>query len=114
MGGLVFRRIEAEDTVREERNKKGGIEVSEEFKITAIVTGLKGECAKGHKAGDKIELSAHDSGGLCGFFYHDIFPVLMMLQFGGSLPWMEGDVIKTECPDRGNILEIELRREKKS
>jgi len=25
---------------------------------------------------------------------------------------MEGDVIKMECPDRGNLLEIELRREK--
>ena len=78
-------------------------------KISAVVTGLKGKCVKGHKVGDKIDLSAHDSGGLCGVFYHDIFPTLWLLQYGGTLPWMEGDTYKMECPDRGNLLEIELR-----
>ena len=86
--------------------------MTQEYKITAVVTGLKGECTKGHKVGDKIELSTHDSGGLCGFFYHDIYPAVTMLQYGGSFPWMEGDVVKMECPDRGNVLEVELRREK--
>lgn len=65
--------------------------MTEEFKITAIVTGLRGECAKGHKVGDKMELSTQDSGGLCGFFYHDIYPALTMLQYRGSFPWMERD-----------------------
>lgn len=82
------------------------------YKISAVVTGLKGKCYKGHNVGDKIYLSVHDSGGLCGFFYHDIFPAITLLQYGGTFPWMEGDTIKMECPDRGNLLEIELRREK--
>jgi len=86
--------------------------MTEEFKITAIVTGLKGGCPKGHKVGDKMELSTHDSGGLCGFLYHDIYPVITLLQYGGSLPWMEGDVVKMEYPDRSNILQIELHRER--
>ena len=83
-----------------------------EYKIIGTITGVKGECSKGHKVGDKFELSAHDANGLCGFFYHDIYPTITMLQYGGSFPWMEGDVTKMECPDRGNIVEIELRREK--
>ena len=83
-----------------------------EFRITATVTGLKGKCAKGHKVGEEIELSTYDSGGLCGFLYHDIYPAITMLQYGGSFPWMEGDTVKMECPDRTNILQIELRRGK--
>ena len=86
--------------------------MTEEYKISAVITGLKGRCTKQHKVGDKIELSTYDSGGLCGFFYHDIYPALTMLQYGGTFPWMQGDVYKMECPDRGNVVEIELRREK--
>jgi uncharacterized repeat protein (TIGR04076 family) len=86
--------------------------MSEEYKITAVVTGLKGKCNKGHKIGDKIQLSTLDSGGLCGSFYHDIFPAITLLQYGGVFPWMQGDTIKMECPDRYNLLQIELCREK--
>ena len=83
------------------------------YRIVGTVTSLKGTCSAGHKVGDKFELSGHSSGGLCGFFYHDIFPNIIMLQFGGRLPpeWVENpDVLKLECPDRLNILKMELRR----
>ncbi len=86
--------------------------MSGKYKISAVVTGLKGKCYKGHKVGDKFNLSHHESEGLCGAFYHDIFPVITLLQYGGVFPWMEGDTVKMECPDRENLLEIELRREK--
>jgi uncharacterized repeat protein (TIGR04076 family) len=83
------------------------------YRVVGTVTSQQGTCSMGHKVGDKFELSLHSCGGLCGLFYHDIFPTITMLQFGGSLPseWEENaDVLERECPDRLNILKMELRR----
>ena len=80
-------------------------------KITGTVKSIKGTCSWGHKVADKIELSCHNTGNLCGFFYHDIFPTLMMLQFDGKRPWGDPDIVVRECPDRANVVTIELRRE---
>ena len=84
------------------------------YKIIGTVKSVKGHCSAGHKAGDTLELSAHNTAGLCGFFYHDIFPYIIMLQFGGSFPetWGNPDVVTLECMDRRNSVRIELRREK--
>lgn len=78
----------------------------------AEVIQVKGECSAGHKKGDRIRLGCWDNGGLCGFFYHDIFPCLSLLQFGGRYPWMTGDELTLECPDRQNAVIIRLRKEK--
>ena len=85
------------------------------YRITGTIKSAKGSCSAGHKVGDTLELSGHSSGGLCGFFYHDIFPYIMMLQFGGSFPgdWGDdwaGDVLNLECIDKLNAVTIELRR----
>ena len=82
------------------------------YRIVGTVTSLKGTCSAGHKVGDKFELSCHSSGGLCGFLYHDIFPAIQMLQFGGSYPadWGNPDVIQVECMDKYNLLKMELCR----
>ncbi len=82
------------------------------YKVIGTITGIKGECSWGHKIGDKFELSGFSNAGLCGFFYHDIFPYIIMLQFGGSFPkeWGDPDVIELECMDRTNAVKIELRR----
>ena len=83
------------------------------FKVIGTIKEVKGNCNAGHKVGDKLELSGHNTGGLCGFFYHDIFPYLIMLQFGGGYPkeWVaEQDVVELECMDRRNAVKIELRR----
>ena len=76
----------------------------------AEVIALKGECEAGHVKGQKIKLSCWDSGGLCGFFYHDIFPSLQTMQFGANLPWSPDGVLTLECPDRHNAVTIELSR----
>ncbi len=81
-------------------------------KITGTIKAVKGSCSFGHKAGDKLEISGYSPGGLCGFFYHDIFPYIVMLQFGGSFPWGDQDVLELECMDRTNAVTLELRREK--
>jgi uncharacterized repeat protein (TIGR04076 family) len=78
--------------------------------LSAEVLSVKRECSAGHKAGDRIELSCWDSGGLCGYFYHDIFPNLSVLQFGGRYPWGEPDELILECPDRHNLVTLKIRR----
>ncbi|MBN2467511.1 MAG: TIGR04076 family protein [Deltaproteobacteria bacterium] len=80
------------------------------YKIVATVTGLKGRCNAGHQVGDSFEISCYDTGGLCGWLYHDIFPHLSAFQFGGKFPWWEGDSIELECPDRYNLLTLKLER----
>ena len=54
-----------------------------------------------------------DPAGLCGWFYHDIFPSLQTFQFGGRLPWWEGDTIKLQCLDSYNLVTIQLERSKR-
>jgi uncharacterized repeat protein (TIGR04076 family) len=83
------------------------------FKILATVTGVKGHCNAGHQEGEELEISCHNPGGLCGFFYHDIFPNLMTFQFGGDLPWWEGDTIHVQCPDSYNLVTLKLERSKR-
>ncbi len=81
-------------------------------RVVGTVKDVKGTCSWGHTVGDTFELSGHDTAGLCGFFYHDIFPYIIMLQFGGGFPedWGGRDSVEVECTDRANAVKIELRR----
>lgn len=86
------------------------------YRIIGTIKSVKGVCSAGHKPGDRIELSGYDSGGLCGFFYHDIFPYIIMLQFGGAFPpdWGgDPDIVELGCVDKINAVTIELKRVKK-
>ncbi|HOV89661.1 MAG TPA: TIGR04076 family protein [Syntrophorhabdaceae bacterium] len=83
------------------------------FKVIATITDVKGDCNAGHKAGETFEISCHNPGGLCGFFYHDIFPTLSTFQFGGSMPWWHGDEIDVQCPDSHNLVTMKLKRFKR-
>jgi len=82
------------------------------YRVVGTIKDVKGYCSAGHKVGQQIELDGHRTGGMCGFFYHDIFPYLIMLQFGGGFPveWGGPDVVELECMDRTNAVTIELRR----
>ena len=81
-------------------------------RVVGTIKEVKGSCSAGHKVGDQFELSGYTSGGLCGFFYHDIFPYIIMLKFGGGFPAEYGspDVVEMECVDKVNAVKIELRR----
>jgi uncharacterized repeat protein (TIGR04076 family) len=83
------------------------------YKVKATITGVKGECSAGHKTGESFEISCHNTGGLCGYFYHDIFPSLSTFQFGGNMPWWEGEVIQLQCPDPYNLVTMKLERSKR-
>lgn len=80
-------------------------------RLEGKIVRVKGHCGWGHKEGDVFELSAHNTANLCGFFYHDIFPTIIMLQFGGGFPWGDSSMAVVECPDRANAVRMELRRE---
>ncbi|MBA7698018.1 hypothetical protein ES703_106692 [subsurface metagenome] len=69
-------------------------------RVIGTITGAKGKCSMGYKVGDQFELSGHNRGGLCGYFYHVISPYIIMLQFGGCYPpeW-GGSIIRKECTD---------------
>jgi len=79
-------------------------------KMIATVMDVKGDCSAGHAKGDTFEISCHNPAGLCGFFFHDIFPSLSTFQFGGNLPWWEGDTIELKCPDSDNLVTLKLER----
>jgi uncharacterized repeat protein (TIGR04076 family) len=83
------------------------------YKIVATVTDVKGKCSAGHKRGEKFEISCHNPAGLCGFFYNKIFPSLQTFQFGGCLPWWQGESIQLQCPDMQNLVTIKLERTKR-
>ncbi|MBW1682227.1 MAG: TIGR04076 family protein [Deltaproteobacteria bacterium] len=78
--------------------------------LEAEIISVKGECSAGHKVGDTFEIGCWDTGGLCGFFYHDIFPNLNVMQFGGRYPWGAADEMELECPDRHNAVTIRIKR----
>ncbi|MBU0492093.1 MAG: TIGR04076 family protein [Chloroflexi bacterium] len=84
------------------------------YKVVATVIGAQGRCNAGHQEGDTFEISCHNPGALCGFFYHNIFPTLHTFQFGGCLPWWQGDTIQLECPDRRNLVTIRLERSERA
>ena len=80
------------------------------YKVIATITGVKGKCNAGHREGESFEISCHNPGGLCGFFFHSIFPDLQTFQFGGNLPWWKGNAIEIECPDSHNLVTARLER----
>lgn len=81
-------------------------------RVIGIIKNVKGKCSAGHKSGDEIELSLHKTGGLCGAFYHDVYPYVVMLQMGGSFPaeWGDQDEIELDCMDKYNAVTIQLKR----
>jgi uncharacterized repeat protein (TIGR04076 family) len=82
--------------------------------IMATIVDVNGNCSAGHQKGERFAISCYNSGELCGFFYHDIFPSLSTFQFGGSMPWWKGDTIQLKCPDPVNVVTIELHRTQRS
>lgn len=80
--------------------------------IAKVVT-KKGVCNAGHKVGDEFEINTHKTGGICGYCYHDLFPVLMTLVMGGKVPWFKDtDEFTYECPDKTNQVTFRIVRRK--
>ncbi|MFQ6124224.1 MAG: TIGR04076 family protein [Candidatus Heimdallarchaeota archaeon] len=83
----------------------------EEPVFKATVESIKSHCNAGHKVGDIFEINTHKTGGICGWCYHDLFPTLMTLAMGGSIPWRENqDEFTYECPDRHNLVTFRITK----
>ncbi len=80
------------------------------YRVVATVVAAKGHCGAGHQPGDHFEISCHNPAGLCGFFYHDLFADLQTFQFGGRMPWWQGDAFEASCPDPANQVTLRLER----
>ena len=82
------------------------------YQVIGTIIQAKGHCHAGHKLGERIELDVHNARGICGFLYHNAFPYLVMLQFGGGFPadWGNPDTVEIECPDKQNAVTLELNR----
>ena len=78
--------------------------------FTAEVVSVKGHCTAGHQVGDCLTLGCWDPGGLCGYFYHDIFPNLSVLQFGGQYPWAPDGKLMLGCPDPVNQVTVRIKK----
>jgi uncharacterized repeat protein (TIGR04076 family) len=76
----------------------------------AEVIAADGPCHAGHQVGDKLTLSCWDTGGLCGYFYHDIFPALSLMQFGGAYPWDTPGQTQVRCCDKNVNLTMVIRK----
>lgn len=74
----------------------------------AEVVSADGPCTAGHQVGDKLTLNCWDTGGLCGYFYHAIFPALTMMQFGGQYPWAAKDHLQVTCCDKKVNLTLKI------
>ncbi len=79
-------------------------------KVEAEVVDIERTCNWGHKVGQKMEVSCHDTAGICGMLYHAMFPMLSVLQFGGSYPWGDEGTAAVECPDSYNLVKMTLKR----
>ena len=80
-------------------------------KVIAKVIEKQGDCTIGMDVGNEFELSIHKCGEFCGYFYHNIFGWVKMLQFGGTFPMGEDpDIPVWECPNTNNRVKVELRR----
>ena len=82
-------------------------------KVIGKIIRIKGHCTYGLKLGDEFELSSGSADGICGYFYYNIYPYIMTLQFGGQFPpqpigWHE-EFIELNCPDIVNAVTIQLR-----
>ena len=79
-------------------------------KVVAKVLETKGPCTIGMQAGDEFELSTHKCGEFCGLFYKNLQGWVQMLQFGGTFPMGDPDVMVWDCPNPANRVKVELQR----
>jgi len=81
-------------------------------KVIATVKSVTGNCPWGHEIGDTFAIDFRETAGLCGRLFHDIYPYIVMLEFGGEFPNASGNTatMTVECSDRVNKVTMELHR----
>ena len=85
--------------------------MAKQYKVSIRVISQKGTCEVGHRTGDEWIIENETPAGLCPFAFHNIYPLVTPLMFGGSFPWeTDPDATTAACPDAENPVVFELRR----
>jgi len=83
--------------------------------VEVTVQSQKGECAFGHRVGDKIVFDGKSvRGNICYSALMVVLPKVYAMRHDANFPWAENnDVIINVCPDGENPVAFEIRRIKK-
>ncbi|MBZ5535821.1 MAG: TIGR04076 family protein [Acidobacteriia bacterium] len=81
-------------------------------KVIVSIKSVDGKCPQEFKVGDTWTISEGKTpASFCASAFHTIYPTLVMMQTGGSLPWAEDkDLSVIACPDATNRAVYELKR----
>jgi uncharacterized repeat protein (TIGR04076 family) len=88
-----------------------------EYKVILEVKNVKGECAAGYKAGDKIVLdgfliNTKESCNVCLYAMGALLPYLTVLHRETSEEDWINQIKALQCPDPSNTVIFTIRREK--
>lgn len=90
----------------------------ESYDIAIKVISQKGTCHARHKVDDEWIMCNehhHTSPSICHFAFNALYPLALVLMYGGSFPWStDSDVTSITCIDDENPVVFELRRLHKS
>ncbi|UCF10518.1 MAG: TIGR04076 family protein [Candidatus Bipolaricaulota bacterium] len=83
--------------------------------IELRVVGATGDCAAGHRVGDRFlvrgDCERFSCDGICIHALYSLMPKLIALRYGARFPWAaDGDEIRHACPDATNPHVFALRR----
>lgn len=97
-----------------ERAPVGGL-MAERYDIEVTVKSQKGDCASGHKVGDKIYFDGKTiRGEICYSALTVLLPKVFAMRFGIEFPWLKDkDVLENACPDAENPVVFEIKRIRK-
>lgn len=82
------------------------------FSVIAEVFSQKGECAAGHRVGDRVVFDGLNvEGPVCLHALYSFLPKVFAMRFGAEFPWLEDpDAARHACPDAENPVVFEIRR----
>ncbi|MHA1948975.1 MAG: TIGR04076 family protein [Candidatus Thorarchaeota archaeon] len=89
--------------------------MDEVFRIVARVTDVRTEAGNNpcefYKLGDTFDLTVpEEKEKICRWAYNSMFPIMLILEFGGKLPW-EPDPTLISCPNPHRTVVFQLDKE---
>ena len=79
--------------------------------VRLVGKGFDNPCDNGHKVGDEWIFGNNTPVNMCPSAYRDIYTSILVLMYGGQLPWQsDPDVVTEYCPDWNVQNQFEIRR----
>lgn len=82
-------------------------------RIVVEVISQKGDCASGHKVGDKVIFEDEEmKGRLCLSAMYSLLPKIFAMKYEANFPWLKDkDKVTHACPDGYNPVIFQISRE---